>query len=315
MNKLAVLVAASALVVACKHISANGADGGPSNGDGSPFGGSGAQSGAGGGAASGGGSFGGSSSGGSSMGGSPTGGSFATGGLGGSSTGGSSSGGSSATGGFSTGGSSTGGSSSGGSSATGGSATGGSSSGGSGGSLATAQCTTDAQCTLHSDCCNCLALAPGEQAPSCNVTSCQSGGVCAELGITQADAACVAGVCNAGIDCNPVDVDALDCLAVEPSCATGQVASVIQATHCWGPCVLATECSEVEDCNDCDTATALCVSIDAQTSSTLHCVPVPAPCQSDRSCTCLGSAVCLAPTNLCTHFAGTDSVDCTCPSC
>ncbi len=276
MKRLGTLLVAAALVAACGSSKGNGGS-----------------SGNGGGAASGGNSGNGGSS---ASGGSGTGGSSASGGSG---TGGS------GTGGTGTGGSGTGGGTGGSGGFSGGAGTPGI--GGSGGTMATPACTQASDCTLHSDCCNCVALAPGDQAPACNTKNCTVD-ACAKLGITSKNVACTAGACNAGIDCDPSTVT---CQTAQPNCPAGQVPSV--RGLCWGPCVLATACSNVADCTACD-SNSVCVDLDSKPLTT-HCVPVAPICSSKHDCACLANAVCLSPYDLCVHTNGTNQILCTCTSC
>ncbi len=248
----------------------------------------------------------------------------AAGGSGGTAGGMSGGGGWPAGGSTATGGSAMGGSSSGGTGAVGGEAGAGGSAGssgsagsagsaGSGGSAGStpgptgSECNSAGTCTLHSDCCNCLALAPGETAPTCTETCIQD--KCSELGITQPS--CTAGRCSAGIDC---DHSKVMCKAPTPNCGPGDVASVVGS--CWGPCVQAEQCKSVSSCTACPTKT-LCVQNEGLTKS-LHCVPTISSC-SPLSCGCASDLVCTPPFSTC-KSGGPSTVDgpditCTCPSC
>ena len=226
-----------------------------------------------------------------------------TGGSGGAAAGGS--GGSAASAGSSSGGS--------GASATGGSSTGGSgtggaagtpATGGSSGTVGTPECSAAGECTLFSDCCSCMALAPGESAPTC-LADCDTDR-CTAMGITDANVACTAGSCNAGIDCTGEVL----CDALPPTCKPGEVPSV--RNGCWGGCVPATECAEVSGCAEC-TGSTLCVT-KAALLSTSHCVNIPSACQTDQSCDCLGPALCTEPQEQCTQ-GGAMGISCSCVDC
>jgi hypothetical protein len=200
----------------------------------------------------------------------------------------------------------------GGSSGTGGvggtSGTGGSA--GTGGALPQPECKTADDCTLYSDCCSCIALAPGESPPTCNIPTCFVN-TCTAMGVSSADGAqCNAGRCGVGFDC---DQSHVLCNAPTPSCAPPTVPSVRGA--CWGPCVPAQDCSYVSSCADCDKQYYACVYYDAWTH-TAHCVDVPGACANDITCACMSQSVCVSPFDACTDDSSSDRVlHCECPTC
>lgn len=207
-----------------------------------------------------------------------------------------------ATGGTGTGGN-TGGTSTGGS--TGGTSTGGSTGGGGG---AAPQCTTDAApCQLVNDCCNCLAIGPGEAAPTCDIPECFVD-ACTGDGLPQPQQPqCAAGQCVAGFVCDPTMVV---CNSLPPDCPEGQIASVQGA--CWGPCVDTTECLSVSSCADCGLG-RVCVQNETMLGWEYHCV-APAPgCGGAVTCDCMGAAVCAGTYHLCNETA--QGLACSCPEC
>ena len=215
------------------------------------------------------------------------------------------------TGGGGTGGSGTGGIATGGTGASAGAAgaaasAGASGAAGSGG--ATGECTDSSQCRLFSDCCTCVALAPGEpDPPSCPITCIQS--KCAQLQIDATDVSCAAGVCAAGFACAAEVL----CRMAPPVCQMGFVPSVVGT--CWGPCVPAEECASVRDCAACTDPLDICVTYVTQLGPQHHCVPVPKGCEGTPNCRCLGSRVCLRPFGSCTDNSGVRGVSCDCPVC
>ncbi len=179
---------------------------------------------------------------------------------------------------------------------------------GSGGSAPAPECTDASQCTLFSDCCSCVALAPGETVEPCPALCFVD--KCTELGIDPSKAPeCQAGQCVVGFDCDASKVVCTS--AVPPSCEAGEVPSVTGG--CWGPCVPAHECSFVPDCSDCDPTLHTCVTNVAWTTDR-HCVPTPPACIDDPSCSCLQNAVCIDPFGVCTD-SPSGGISCECPNC
>lgn len=193
--------------------------------------------------------------------------------------------------------------------ASGGAAGSGGTGGGSGGSAGAAQCTDASQCTLHSDCCTCQAVGPGEKVPECPVDCIID--MCASLGVTEADVACAAGSCVAGIQCASETI----CNSKPPVCEPGEVPSI--KDQCWGPCVPATECAGVSGCADCTGPLQTCVTIETQTGDgpASHCVDIPKGCEGNPTCECMGDSVCPAPFDTCTDFSGVKGMLCSCPNC
>lgn len=178
---------------------------------------------------------------------------------------------------------------------------------GSGGSKTA--CTDASQCTIFSDCCSCIALGPGDPAPEPCPAMCATD-KCTELGVDpNQQPECQAGQCVVGFDC---DSSKAVCAMPPPSCPPGHVPSV--PGGCWGPCVPATECSFVPDCDHCDPSSQLCVKYSAWTVES-HCVPIPPECKDDLSCDCMGADVCVDPFNLCFDDPSQGSLSCECPAC
>jgi hypothetical protein len=178
---------------------------------------------------------------------------------------------------------------------------------GSAGSVADPECTDASQCTLFSDCCSCIALAPGETVEPCPALCFVD--KCTELGIDPMKTPeCQAGQCVVGFDC---DATKAVCAMPPPQCEPGEVPSV--RGGCWGPCVPAAECTFVPDCSDCDPTLHTCVSNVAWTTDH-HCVPTPPACKDDSSCSCLQNAVCVDPFGVCVD-SPSGGISCECPNC
>ncbi|MBI5532999.1 MAG: hypothetical protein HY898_09805 [Deltaproteobacteria bacterium] len=233
-----------------------------------------------------------------------------TGGAANGGTGGTANGGNGGTGGAVTGGSAgTGGMVTGGSSGMGGTVTGGSAgAGAAGGPQAAPECKEAAQCTLWSDCCNCLPLAPGEQPPPCNQPECFVS-ACTSAGISAT--ACAAGQCVFDVDC---DESSVLCNGIPPTCAPGEVPSV--KDKCWtGKCVQASMCTKVTSCAKCQPPSTCVVDV-TQMGPQTHCVQVPDVCKGQTTCACLGNAVCQPPYDTCSDSNPPgQTISCSCPAC
>ena len=179
--------------------------------------------------------------------------------------------------------------------------------GGSGGSPAVPQCTDPAQCTLVNDCCSCVGIGPMEAPPPCNVPECFIP-TCTAQGHPNTPAACSAGQCVAGFDC---DHSKALCNTLPPACPAGQTATVTGG--CWGACVPATECASVGSCAQCS-AGQVCVKEILKVGPVHHCVTPPAGCGNAPDCACMGGAVCVAPFDACGD-EGPGVLACSCPSC
>ena len=172
------------------------------------------------------------------------------------------------------------------------------------------ECTTAEECTLHSDCCSCIALAPGERPPPCEDIECFTD-KCTSIGIDyNSSPFCTAGLCIIGFDCDHTQVM---CDGPTPVCNPGEIARVREG--CWdGSCVPTSECAYVPDCSDCDSPRYVCVRNVAHLPSH-HCVEIPADCADKVSCACMGESVCVHPFYLCRDSANPNEINCDCPIC
>jgi hypothetical protein len=171
------------------------------------------------------------------------------------------------------------------------------------------ECTTPEDCTLYSDCCSCLALAPGEEPPRCDIPECFIDH-CTSIGIDYNSAPlCVTGRCIIGFDCDHTQVF---CDGPTPVCDPGEIPRVQDG--CWrGDCVPTSECAFVPGCIDCDPSHYVCVRNVAHLPSH-HCVD-PGVCIDKISCDCLGKSVCVHPFYACGESAEPNQIDCNCPIC
>jgi hypothetical protein len=65
----------------------------------------------------------------------------------------------------------------------------------------------------------------------------------------------------------------------------------------------------------CDRATEVCVAREPLGPAIVYeCKPVPVGCESDRSCACTGSSLCVPPFDVC-NDVGANAIDCSCPLC
>ncbi len=177
------------------------------------------------------------------------------------------------------------------------------------GPVASPECTQPGDCTLHSDCCECLALAPGETPPPCNIPTCFVD-TCTSWGVDPTQPLlCAVGHCSVGMNC---DHDQVACMMPTPVCDPGFIPSV--SGMCWGPCVRASECAFVPSCSQCDPAHYLCVAESAWVETT-YCVELPTQCAQNMTCACLSDAVCRPPFDVCTDLPAANEIQCVCPTC
>jgi hypothetical protein len=173
------------------------------------------------------------------------------------------------------------------------------------------ECTSDAECTLFSDCCTCEAYGPNETPPpsclaACDKSACDANGASAET------VQCVAGRCVAGFQCKPIQVI---CNAIPPKCGPGEVPAVLG--DCWGGCVPVTQCASAPSCNECNGTLMTCVQIDSSGGDgvSAHCVDVPKGCEGNQTCECMGTNVCTSPTSDCFDLSGLKGMACSCNAC
>lgn len=134
---------------------------------------------------------------------------------------------------------------------------GGSSSGGAaaagGGSSAPADCSSDFDCQLVHSCCECVAYPKSANISICAMACSQT--ACEALGLSDADARCVAGHCVTSANCRTQDVS---CEMLEPTCPQGQVPRVNGL--CYGACIPVNLCMAVNSCDVCTGAGYQCVT-------------------------------------------------------
>jgi hypothetical protein len=179
---------------------------------------------------------------------------------------------------------------------------------GSGGSAGTGgvsepECLMDKDCVLIDDCCSCEAVPATDKPPACPDIACLIS-TCPSKQNGASVALCVLGRCVLNVSC---DDSTVSCERSTPECPTGELPAVDGT--CWvGGCAPASECSGVTACADCGAELA-CVVADSL-SDTVHCVTPASGCQSDRSCSCLGSSVCIAPFPQCSDSEPDGAVHC-----
>ncbi len=157
---------------------------------------------------------------------------------------------------------------------------GGTAGGGAGGS--NGECTQPSDCVLHNDCCACAAMPKNAAVASCNLLCLIAS--CTAQSVTAADVTCVAGRCVLNRSCNAANVT---CATAPPTCAAGSLPIV--TNHCYaGGCLPASQCADVGSCDACTAAGLSCVTYDARTGPTYHCVTIPAACSGAPTCACLG---------------------------
>jgi hypothetical protein len=180
--------------------------------------------------------------------------------------------------------------------------------GGSGGTTAAPapECQDDADCTLVNDCCSCEGVSKNETVPECSLMNCFVS-TCESMSLSQPMAMCRAGRCVVNADCN--QAHAL-CNSIPPVCSPGKTPIVVNG--CWGGCIDPIECSEVGDCTQC-TADQACIENVAFTVER-HCVDIPAACNGQVECSCLGATTCIKPYGLCIDPSA-PTLRCECPNC
>src|SRR6187431_30482 len=140
------------------------------------------------------------------------------------------------------------------------------------------ECRTDQDCEIDKDCCVCQAVPKGTTMPACALDC--AGNACDANGL-KAEAKCTLGRCTLATSC---DQRRSRCKSLPPSCPAGETASVTEL-GCWGPCVAATECSEVSNCAAC--GEAQCVKFPNIGGTTIRCVARQAGCEAGKLCQCL----------------------------
>jgi hypothetical protein len=168
------------------------------------------------------------------------------------------------------------------------------------------ECVEDSDCTLHNDCCDCLAVPAPDELAICKKGCDQK--QCELLEISAAT--CRFGVCvTEKVPCDPMKVA---CDSLPPDCPKGQVASVKDG--CWsGHCVPAISCDVVPSCDLCPDG-FMCVFKEAQIPMPPTCEPIPAQCDGKIDCGCAGQQVCIDGFDAC-NKVGDDELHCACPAC
>jgi len=170
------------------------------------------------------------------------------------------------------------------------------------------ECTTEKDCQIFTDCCACEGVPNGAMPPSCRLACKQN--QCASLGLAAPQAACIAGRCVAGFEC---DSSKVLCKLVPPTCPAGQV-PLVQGS-CWqGACVAANECASVKDCSAC-TGGLICAEFVQRGGPAVHCYDVPKECNGNYGCSCAGAGVCSGPGLTCGDLSGLMGIACSCPAC
>lgn len=163
---------------------------------------------------------------------------------------------------------------------------------------AVAECEENADCFVLDDCCSCSAVSGAASPGSCDKVCIQS--ACAARGLEGTRAVCEKKRCVFELSC---DRSLVTCKAATPSCPAGMVPSVLGT--CWAPCVPASDCVAVTDCDDC-AAGEVCVNGN-DSLTTRHCVGVAAECAAEPSCAC---------TNACSfQCSDADGISCYCINC
>lgn len=163
-----------------------------------------------------------------------------------------------------------------------------------------AECEEDADCEIADDCCDCRAQPKGAVGPVC-AADCGTN-ACDLRGIT-AGAQCTLGRCTLAVTC---DSRLVMCRAAAPECPEGHLPSVTDDS-CWGPCIAATECSNVTGCAACPADTH-CVRL-AGFGSQYHCAARHPRCEPGNLCECLDP---------CDGYGCTETeteIACSCPFC
>ena len=142
--------------------------------------------------------------------------------------------------------------------------------------------TTENDCQLISDCCNCLSMPKGSAAPSCNSGECFAS-VCETRGIKATDVACLNGRCTFSRSCNPAGVT---CAVPIAACPAGQANLIVGSCYSGG-CAPVEECADVASCDVCKAAGLRCVTFQTMPAS-YHCVSTPPQCGANPTCACMG---------------------------
>jgi hypothetical protein len=162
------------------------------------------------------------------------------------------------------------------------------------------ECVVDEDCEIAPDCCSCHAVPKGASFPACRL-DCGGSNACEMQGLSTVPL-CNLGRCTLATTC----AGEVTCDSPPPICPAGQTPSQTE-DGCWGPCVAATECSEVADCDAC--GYAHCVQFPNVGGTTIRCIAREAACEVGNLCECLEPC----GTFGCGEREG--EIGCYCPAC
>jgi hypothetical protein len=140
------------------------------------------------------------------------------------------------------------------------------------------ECVNDEDCEIARDCCVCHAVPKGTSFPVCRIY-CDGSNACEMQGLATVPQ-CNLGRCTLATPCGG---ESMHCES-PPICPAGQTRSRTEG-GCWGPCVTATECSQVADCDAC--GDAHCVQFPNVGGTTIRCIARDAECEAGNLCECL----------------------------
>lgn len=148
-------------------------------------------------------------------------------------------------------------------------------------------CDSAAECVLYDDCCRCEGRHVDEDPPPACEEECDQT-KCAALGITQA--ACGGGdgpgLCGPATECRTAEVT---CQDDPPDCGPDMLPTAIDG--CWGACIPATTCREVDDCTACPES-AVCVLYAGLMEDQYTCIARPPNCPDPVTCDCFAENPC-----------------------
>ena len=170
-----------------------------------------------------------------------------------------------------------------------------------------AECKSDDECVLFSDCCTCDGVHVDEEVMPCDKLCII--GTCESLGVSTVS--CRLDHCVAGrLHCDDAGVL---CDAPVPLCEPGYLPEVDEKGTCYtGGCVPVHLCDVVPECSYCGDQ-EMCVVNVTQLGPKHRCEPIPAACDGVPECGCAGSACDQEPYDTCSAKDGV--LSCSCPAC
>lgn len=172
------------------------------------------------------------------------------------------------------------------------------------------ECTTDEDCQVINNCCDCAAASTSAEVPPCDLACLQP--TCNAAGIESPMVECLAGTCALrDLNC---DASEVLCDAPPPACPAGEVAHVGEG--CWsGLCVPVESCAAVPSCDSCPEGHACVRSV--AFFETITCVPVDPACAGGvPTCECMGDEACGGSPFVCAPpSSGEEDLSCFCPVC